>query len=485
MDQRVTEPFPKGCMGSQRFRIPSILTTRNNNVAAACDARWSHGLDSAGNLETVFAWSPDGGHSWERQFVNHFDDVVDGSDRCIFSAGFIDPVMGEDSQGNLYLLTDLCPAFVGGWAVNGIVCGQQGGGRHANGRLALKDLESYTCAETQELNEDTYPYYAGTPGEDGYLPVLRIRDGQPCQDYLLDDEMYLYRRKDGQVEKVMIPQLNEKGEPTDHMIHANVFFAASPLKAYPAFHIVCRVSTDEGRTWSRMRFVCEQIGGRGFTAVCPGRGYSYIYEGKERMLFPIYDNNLGPEFSSVIYTEDRGVTWKRGERAKETGFKENGEYVKSSESQIVGMPDGSLRMFSRNLIQEITYTDSRDGGITWSEYKREPKLRYCGNCMISAINYSRKIEGKPVLMLSYPGGDGQCNGDYGHRVNGVIAIGLVEEETGNVDWKYHYPVNQAPYYYSCLTELPNGDIALWYEYEEYAIRYAVYTLEELMEKGAG
>lgn len=476
MNNMITEPFAPGTMGSRRFRIPSILTTKKNKIVAVCDARWDHGLDSAGNLETVAAISSDGGRSWERQFVNHFDDVEDGSERCIFSAGFIDPVIGEDSSGNLYLLTDLCPAFVGAYAVDGVVCGQHNGGRHPNGRLALKDGEGYSHAEPLELDGEIYPYYAGEPEEDGYLPVLRLSDSRPYEDYVLDEEMYLYRRGAAGTEKVMIPQLNGQGEPTEHMIHANIFFAASPIKAYPCFHIVCRVSQDEGRTWSRLRFVSGQIGGRGFTATCPGRGCSYQYQGKERMLFPIYDNNLGTEFAGVIYTEDLGVTWKRGERAKDTGFRENGEYVKSSESQIVEMPDGSLRMFSRNMIQEITYTSSYDGGETWSPYKREPQLHYCGNCMVSVINYSRRMEGKPVLLASYPQGDGK---PY-HRVNGVIAVGLVDEDTGEVDWKYHYPVNQAPFYYSCLTELPGGDVVLWYEYEEYAIRCGVYSPEELM-----
>ena len=68
-------------------------------------------------------------------------------------------------------------------------------------------------------------------------------------------------------------------------------------------------------------------------------------------------------------------------------------------------------------------------------------------------------------------------------MNGVIAVGLVDEGTGEVDWKYHYPVNQAPFYYSCLTELPDGKVLLWYEYEEYAIRCGVYTIEELLGLG--
>lgn len=476
MIKTVTDPFPKDCMGSHCFRIPAILVTKEDTVLVASDARWSHGLDAAGNLETVVARSKDGGQTWERQFVNHFDDVVDGSERCIFSAAFIDPIVASDRQGTLYLLVDLCPAFVGGWAVNGMVCGQENGGRHPNGHLALKRIESHTCAETQVLNEDTYPYYIGEEGEDGYSPVLCIKDDTPYKNYLVDDQWYLHKRTETGVEKVMIPQLDGEGQMTEHMVHANIFYAASPLKAYPSFHIILRTSTDDGKTWSKMQIISNQIGGRGFTATCPGRGYSYLYQGKERVLIPIYDNNLGTEYASVIYTEDQGKTWIRGKRASDTGETENGQKVKSSESQIIELPDGTLRMFSRNLINEITYTDSSDGGVTWSTYKREPKLKYCGNCMVSFINYSKRIEGKPAVIACYPGGDEQLY----HRVNGKIAIGLVDEQTNEIDWKYHYPVNQAPYYYSCLTELPDGNIALYYEYEEYALHYVVYTLEELM-----
>lgn len=467
------QPFPKECMGSRCFRIPAMLTTKEGTLIAVCDARWNHGLDAAGNLETVAARSRDCGESWERQFVNHFEDVEDRSERCIFSAGFIDPVIAQDSQGVLYLLVDRCPAFVGAWG-EGIVCGQESG-RHANGRLALKDRETITCGETLELNQETYPYYAGEPGADGYLPVLRIRDGEPYEDYLMDDEWYLYKRINGNPEKVMIPQLDGEGRETARMIHANVLFAASPVKVYPTFHIICRVSRDDGRTWGRVQEIGSQIGGRGFTAVCPGRGFSCVHQGKERVMIPVYDNNLGTEFASVIYTEDQGKTWKRGQRASETGRREDGSHVKSSESQIVELPDGTLRMYSRNMIDQIIYADSRDGGETWSSYCREPGLTYCGNCMVSVINYSRQVEGKAVLLASYPGGDGTLY----RRVNGVIALGLVEEK-GEVNWKYHFSVNQAPFYYSCLTELPGGDIGLWYEYEEYAIRFVTYSLEEIL-----
>ncbi len=97
--------------------------------------------------------------------------------------------------------------------------------------------------------------------------------------------------------------------------------------------------------------------------------------------------------------------------------------------------------------------------------------------MISVIRYSRRIDGKVVLVASYPGGDGELY----HRVNGIIAVGFYDETEGKVDWRHHYQVNQAPYYYSCLTEFADGRIGLLYEYEEYAMRLEVYEMEEIME----
>ncbi len=483
-ERGITDPFPKGCLGSERCRIPAILTTPRGTLVAASDARWAHGQDTAGNLETMVARSTDNGLTWERQFVHHFEDVVDGSQRCIYSAGFIDPVLGCDREGTLYLLADMTPAYVGTFAYDGIVCGRESG-RHSNGKLALKAGQDISRGENVELNEDTYPYYVGEADGNGYAPVLGIRDHESYEGYLVDEQMYLYRQGTDGVEKVMIPQLDGEGRPTDHMVHGNVFFAAAPLKVYPTFHIVCSISRDDGRTWSAFRSISSQFSQGGFVGVCPGRGISYVPEGAdgleaagpERMIFPIYDNCRGVEYASAIYTEDQGKTWKRSSYADQTGFRQSGEIIKSSESQVVELPGGILRMYSRNQVDRIGYTESLDGGETWGPYYMEEQLPYCGNCMVSVIRYSRRIDGKVVLVASYPGGDGELY----HRVNGIIAVGFYDETEGKVDWRHHYQVNQAPYYYSCLTEFADGRIGLLYEYEEYAMRLEVYEMEEIME----
>ena len=51
----------------------------------------------------------------------------------------------------------------------------------------------------------------------------------------------------------------------------------------------------------------------------------------------------------------------------------------------------------------------------------------------------------------------------------------------NVDWKYKQTVNDGEFQYSCLTELPNKDIAIMYETAPNGSKsiYKTYTLSEL------
>ena len=87
--------------------------------------------------------------------------------------------------------------------------------------------------------------------------------------------------------------------------------------------------------------------------MCPGRGLTVELgeNGTERVLFQVYDNATGQERASTIYTDDGGATWHRGEHV-------TNNVGKTSESQTVLLPDGGIRMYSRNNIGYISYADS-------------------------------------------------------------------------------------------------------------------------------
>ena len=117
------------------------------------------------------------------------------------------------------------------------------------------------------------------------------------------------------------------------------------------------------------------------------------------------------------------------------------------------MNNGVLRMYSRNIAKHISYCDSTDCGETWGEYTLDKSLEYCSNCMFSVINYSKKIDGKDAIVISYP--------SLKIRKGGVICIGLYDENN-NVEWKYKKRVTNSLYpfsfVYSCITEDSEGSI---------------------------
>lgn len=460
-----SQPFGNGTAGSEYFRIPSLTTLKNGRVFASADIRYGNGTDSPANIDTGVRFSDDGGESWsDIKFVNHFCDFEDrDSDEVIkSSASFIDSTAAADEYGNLYLLCDACPAFMGAPYAKPFDNG------YIDGKIALCDKTTETALESEKLDKKHYPYYIDDfSGE--FAPVRKFSDSSVYGGYCVDREYNLYKDNGGEKEAVMINQLTSLGEKTDKMIQANVFYACSPVKIYPAFYLWMRVSTDGGETFGNPVILNPQINSRGFTAACPGRGYTFDCNGKSRLMFPIYDNNDAAERTSVIYSDDCGATWHRSGKIKGGIFGR-----KSSEGQLVMLENGVLRMYSRNAAGYIGYSDSTDGGETWGRYHLDSELKYCSNCMVSFINYSRTVDGKKALIAAYP--------SKKTRKAGVVRIGLYDENN-NVDWKYHFSVTDGgadyDYIYSCLSELEDGSISLFYENDKASLTYVNYAVDEL------
>ncbi|MEG2755347.1 MAG: sialidase family protein, partial [Mucinivorans sp.] len=70
------------------------------------------------------------------------------------------------------------------------------------------------------------------------------------------------------------------------------------------------------------------------------------------------------------------------------------------------------------------------------------------------------------------------------RKNGTIALGLINQSNGQFtfDWKYKKLVSPGPYGYSCLTELPGGNLGLLFEgSDEQKIEFMEIEIPSLME----
>ena len=67
-------------------------------------------------------------------------------------------------------------------------------------------------------------------------------------------------------------------------------------------------------------------------------------------------------------------------------------------------------MYARSnaYVNHVGYADSLDGGATLEPMQIDDGFPYASNVQLSVINYSRKIDGKDVIIFSAPeGGKGK------------------------------------------------------------------------------
>lgn len=299
-------------------------------------------------------------------------------------------------------------------------------------------------------------------------------------DYSVDEDFNLYKNGSALTVQQRDPSLQYNGT----RVPMNIFYEDSELQVYRTSYLWMASSSDGGKTWSAPQILNSlKLESESFLGFGPGRGY-VISQGeyKGRILIPVYSTEgTRGERSSVIYSDDNGKTWNRGPASTLTSDSAL-DPGKTSESQFVELPDGTIRMYARGNTGYVAYADSADG-VNYGTFKEDPQLAYCGNSMVSVINYSQMIDGRPALILS-------CPEHRENRKDGIIRIGLINENTDpsaeekyTVEWKYRYEVNRDEFIYSCLTELPNGDIGLLYEthVDNVApLNYAEYKLEDLL-----
>ncbi|MDZ5254306.1 sialidase domain-containing protein [Clostridium sp. LIBA-8841] len=419
--------FAPGELESNNFRIPAMITTTEGTVIAGIDARVGGGHDSPNNIDTAVKRSIDGGKTWdEGQVVINYPD----------SASTIDASLLQDEDtGRIFLLVD---AFPNGY-----------GAFKAEFGSGFEDFQGERCMQLFDSSNNKYFVKPGGTVVD--------KDGNPT-NYTVDANNNLY----------------ENGEKI-----GNTFARECVLKAYGTSYLALIYSDDDGQTWSEPNLVSSQFKEEwmSFLGTGPGAGIQ-IKNGelKGRLVFPVYYlNQYKKQSSAVIYSDDNGATWQLGESPNDGRIINgqgpldsqtiNNSAYELTESQVVEMPNGQLKLFMRNWGAHTAIATSFDGGETWhEEVEMDTNLKE-PYCQLSVMNYSQKVDGKDALIFANP------EATYPNRVNGTVKIGLINEngtyENGepkyDLEWKYKKLVKPGYYAYSCLTELPNGNIGLFYE----------------------
>lgn len=459
------QPFAEGTAGSQYFRIPAFIVTQKGNLLAAADARYSTTGDGGG-LDTIASVSTDNGKTWNYSFPLYFPD----SDGYIGNTAttIIDPALVQGKDGEIYCIADVNPTGVttmGGYKAPGEGTGYV----KVNGKDYLAVTDNYDNVNTQPKDDDatTYAYYVGDWDENGYARILKRSDHSETE-YGVDKWYNLYKVENGEYKE----SLTQKQVNSNTDIQQNIFYKGSALHVYNTGYMMYAKTYDDGFTWTDPEILNPQIKRptkETALLVSPGQG---VLTSDGTIVIPFYDHGDGEENASIIWSDDNGKTW---ERSNDVPGAAAGGYW-SSESEVVELSDGTLRMFFRSGQGVVCYSDAvrnTSGDYVFTKPVKTG-VSCTSTCNVTAISYSKTIDGKQAILVAAPGGSG--------RANGKIFTFLVEADK-TLTLKNSYPINSGTYQYSCMSELKNGTVGLLWENGGGSIRYDNYDIAQLAADG--
>lgn len=154
-------------------------------------------------------------------------------------------------------------------------------------------------------------------------------------------------------------------------------------------------STDDGGTWTAPLDITAQVKRPDWRWYATGPGNGIQLRGG-RLVVPC-DHTAGGGHSShshVIYSDDRGATWKIGGVAGD----------QTNESAVAELKDGSLLLNMRSYHgrHRRAVQRSRDGGLSWSPLEFDEALiePVCQASLIAAAPPGRKSDGR--LLFANP-----------------------------------------------------------------------------------
>lgn len=430
--------------GIKSYRIPALLKTDKGTLIAGADERRLHSSDW-GDIGMVIRRSEDNGKTWgDRVTITNLRDNTKASDPSIGSPVNIDMVLVQDPETKrIFSIYDMFPE-----------------GKGIFGMSSQKE-EAY-----KKIDGKTYQilYREGEKG------AYTIRENGTV--YTPDGKATDYRV----VVDPVKPAYSDKGDlyKGDQLL-GNIYFTTnktSPFRIAKDSYLWMSYSDDDGKTWSAPQDITPMVKANWmkFLGVGPGTGI-VLRNGphKGRILIPVYTTNNvshldGSQSSRVIYSDDHGKTWHAGEAVNDNRQVDgqkihsstmNNRRAQNTESTVVQLNNGDVKLFMRGLTGDLQVATSKDGGVTWEkDIKRYPQVKDV-YVQMSAIHTMH--EGKEYIILSNAGGP--------KRENGMVHLARVEEN-GELTWLKHNPIQKGEFAYNSLQELGNGEYGILYEHTE-------------------
>jgi sialidase-1 len=214
-------------------------------------------------------------------------------------------------------------------------------------------------------------------------------------------------------------------------------------------------SSDDGQTWAKPRDITESVKSENWTwyATGPGNGIQLVHGPHAGRLVIPCDHRVGASKddkgswdkagrSHVIYSDDHGQTWKLGGATDDA----------MNECAVIELPDGTLMLNSRSYRGKACrgISLSKDGGATWEPTTDDPALIE-SVCQASLIRYCQSVT--VFCNPAVPKG----------RHHLTVRLGDAEAKT----WNHSRVVCEGSSAYSSLAVLPDGNIGLLYERDDY------------------
>lgn len=430
--------------GIKSYRIPALLKTDKGTLIAGADERRLHSSDW-GDIGMVIRRSEDNGKTWgDRVTITNLRDNPKASDPSIGSPVNIDMVLVQDPETKrIFSIYDMFPE-----------------GKGIFGMSSQKE-EAY-----KKIDGKTYQilYREGEKG------AYTIRENGTV--YTPDGKATDYRV----VVDPVKPAYSDKGDLyKGNQLLGNIYFTTnktSPFRIAKDSYLWMSYSDDDGKTWSAPQDITPMVKAdwMKFLGVGPGTGI-VLRNGphKGRILIPVYTTNNvshlnGSQSSRIIYSDDHGKTWHAGEAVNDNRQVDgqkihsstmNNRRAQNTESTVVQLNNGDVKLFMRGLTGDLQVATSKDGGVTWEkDIKRYPQVKDV-YVQMSAIHTMH--EGKEYIILSNAGGP--------KRENGMVHLARVEEN-GELTWLKHNPIQKGEFAYNSLQELGNGEYGILYEHTE-------------------
>ena len=448
--------------GIASYRIPALLKTDKGTLIAGTDERRLHHSDW-GDIGMVVRRSDDKGKTWGNRIVisNPRDNEKARNPEWPSPVNIDMALVQEPKTKRIFAIYDM---FLEGKAVFS---------------LPGKAPQAY-----EQIGDKVYQILY-KQGDAGHYTIRENGEVFDPENRKTEYRVVVDPKK---------PAYSDKGDlyKGEELI-GNIYFEYSDKNIFRVSntnYLWMSYSDDDGKTWSAPKDITYGIrkDWMHFLGTGPGTGIA-LHSGphKGRLVIPAYTTNnvsylSGSQSSRVIYSDDHGETWHAGEAVNDNrpvgnqtihSSTMNNPGAQNTESTVVQLNNGDLKLFMRGLTGDLQVATSKDGGATWEkDVKRYADVKDV-YVQMSAIHTVQN--GKEYIILSNAGGPG--------RYNGLVHLAQVEAN-GDLTWLKHNPIQSGKFAYNSLQDLGNGEFGLLYEHadnnqNEYTLSYKKFNWDFL------